>query len=102
MKYCNSNEKYLRPTLYCNSHSPEVIALANKLGAYNKSDKDFAKAAFDFAKRKKFIMQIDACIYVENRKSIALVDKLGFKMTDTKFEIFRGEKYLHNIYSLSI
>lgn len=52
MKYCNSNEKYLRPTLYCNSKSPEVIAIANKLGAYNKSDREFAEAAFDFAKRK--------------------------------------------------
>jgi hypothetical protein len=52
MKYCNSNEKYLRPTLYCNSHSPEVIALAHKLGAYEKSDREFAEAAFEFAKRK--------------------------------------------------
>jgi len=52
MKYCKSNEKYLRPTLYCNSHAPEVIALAHKLGAYKKSDKEFALAAFEFAKRK--------------------------------------------------
>jgi hypothetical protein len=52
MKYCDSNEKYLRPTLYCNSHAPDVIALANKLGAYKKSDKEFAEAAFEFAKRK--------------------------------------------------
>ena len=52
MKYCKSDEKYLRPTLYCNSHSPEVIAIAHKLGAYKKSDKEFALAAFEFAKRK--------------------------------------------------
>jgi len=52
MKYCDSNEKYLRPTLYCNSHSPDVIALAHKLGAYRKSDREFAEAAFEFAKRK--------------------------------------------------
>ena len=52
MKYCKSAEKYLRPTLYCNSHSPEVIAIAHKLGAYKKSDKEFALAAFEFAKRK--------------------------------------------------
>lgn len=52
MKYCKSNEKYLRPTLYCNSHSPEVIALAHKLGAYKKSDREFALEAFEFAKRK--------------------------------------------------
>lgn len=52
MKYCNSKKKYLRPTLYCNSHSPEVIALAHELGAYKISDKEFALAAFEFAKRK--------------------------------------------------
>jgi len=51
MKYCKSNEKYLRPTLYCNPRAPEVIALANELGAYKKSDYEFAEAAFEFVKR---------------------------------------------------
>jgi len=51
MKYCKSNEKYLRPTLYCNSRAPEVIALAHELGAYEKSDYEFAKSAFEFVKR---------------------------------------------------
>jgi hypothetical protein len=52
MKFCDSNEKYLRPTFYCNSHAPEVIALANELGAFKKTDREFAEAAFNFAKRK--------------------------------------------------
>ncbi len=52
MKYCTFNEKYLRPTLFCNSHAPEIIALAHQLGAYQKTDKEFAEAAFEFAKRK--------------------------------------------------
>lgn len=52
MKFCKKDEQYLRPTLYCNSHAPEVIALAHKLGAYKKSDREFAEAAFEFAKRK--------------------------------------------------
>ena len=52
MKFCNSNEKYLRPTLYCNCQAPEIIALANELGAYKKSDLEFAQSAFEFAKRK--------------------------------------------------
>lgn len=51
MKYCDSDEKYLRPTLYCNSKAPEIIALANHLGAFKKSDYEFAEAAFEFAKR---------------------------------------------------
>ena len=65
MKYHDSNEKYLRPTLFCNSHAPEVIALAHKLGAYKKSDREFAEAAFEFAKRKITLemMPLDA---VEN------------------------------------
>jgi hypothetical protein len=52
MKTNNSEEKYLRPTLYCNHRKPEVIALAHQLGAYQKSDRKFAEAAFEFAKRK--------------------------------------------------
>jgi hypothetical protein len=52
MKFCDSNEKYLRPTLYCNSRGPEVIAIANKLGAYKKSDYKFAETAFHFVKEK--------------------------------------------------
>jgi hypothetical protein len=51
MKYCNLNQKYLRPTLYCNSHVPEIIALACHLGAYRKSDWEFAESAFEFVKR---------------------------------------------------
>jgi Transglutaminase-like superfamily len=45
-----TKEKYLRPTLYCNPCAPEVVALANKLGAFQKSDYEFAKAAFEFTK----------------------------------------------------
>jgi hypothetical protein len=52
MKYCNSNEKYLRPTLFCDHTEPEVIALAHKLGAFKKSDREFAEAAFYLVKEK--------------------------------------------------
>jgi len=52
MKVCNSNEKYLRPTLYCDHTEPEVVALAHKLGAFKKSDAEFAEAAFHFVKEK--------------------------------------------------
>ena len=51
MKYCRQNRQYLRPTRYCNSHAPEVIALADQLGVYRKSDWDFAEASFEFVKR---------------------------------------------------
>jgi len=52
MKVCTSNEKYLRPTLFCDHTRPEIIALAHQLGAYKVSDKEFAIAAFEFSKRK--------------------------------------------------
>ena len=58
MPFCRSNERYLRPTRYCNSRAPEVIALANALGAYRKSDLEFAQAAFEFAKEK---MVLEIC-----------------------------------------
>ncbi|OYT29338.1 hypothetical protein B6U98_02620 [Thermoplasmatales archaeon ex4572_165] len=50
MKLCVSEEKYLRPTLHCDHHEPEVIALAHQLGAYKKTDKEFAEDAFHFVK----------------------------------------------------
>ena len=52
MKSPTTNEKYLRPSLWCDPTEPEVIALAHQLGAYQKSDLEFAEAAFEFAKRK--------------------------------------------------
>ena len=52
MAYCNLNKRYLRPTRYCNSRAPEVIALAHALGAFQKSDREFAEAAFEFAKER--------------------------------------------------
>ena len=52
MNFCKSNEKYLRPTLWCNCRAPEVVALANKLGAFKKTDYEFAKDAFNFVKEK--------------------------------------------------
>jgi hypothetical protein len=48
MRHCTSDEKYLRPTLYCNPREPLVIAMANELGAYEKPDYEFAEAANEF------------------------------------------------------
>jgi Transglutaminase-like superfamily len=51
MQHCTSDEKYLRPTLYCNPREPIVIAMANELGAYEKPDYEFAEAAYEFITR---------------------------------------------------
>ncbi len=58
MRYCISDEKYLRPTLYCNPHEPEVISMATKLGAYKLPDHEFAEAALKFVKHN---MQLEVC-----------------------------------------
>lgn len=52
MRHCRSNRRFLRPTRYCDSRSPEVVGLAHSLGAYQKSDAAFAQAAFAFAKEQ--------------------------------------------------
>ncbi|MCE5296089.1 MAG: transglutaminase family protein [Euryarchaeota archaeon] len=52
MRSCRSEEKYLRPTLYCDPNDPVVVALANELGAFQVSDREFAERAFAFVKDK--------------------------------------------------
>ena len=52
MKFSDSKDKYLRKTLFCDHTEPEVVALAHKLGAFKKSDRDFAEAAFNLVKEK--------------------------------------------------
>jgi [ribosomal protein S5]-alanine N-acetyltransferase len=61
------------------------------------------KAIIEFAKTSMNIRVINACIYPENKKSIHLAMRNGFVLTGaTKYEVFRGENYLHHIYSLVI
>ena len=61
------------------------------------------KAIIEFAKTRMNIRVINACIYTENKKSINLATRNGFVLTGaTDISEFRGEKYLHNIYSLVI
>ena len=60
------------------------------------------KGIIKFAEIKMDIFEINACIYVENQKSINLVEKLNFIKNGSKNEYFRGKEYLHNIYTLQI
>ena len=48
----------MRPTLYCNCRAPEIIAMANHLRAFKKSDYEFAETAFEFVKRKIILEMI--------------------------------------------
>lgn len=47
-----SNKKYFRPTRFCNPNAPEVIAVANTLGAYRLSEEDYVQSVFEFVKEK--------------------------------------------------
>ncbi|MBU3113684.1 hypothetical protein [Clostridium lacusfryxellense] len=39
---------------------------------------------------------------LENQRSIRLIENLGFVLSDSSYELFRGKEYLHNTYSLYI
>ncbi len=58
------------------------------------------KEIIQFAIDKMHIKEINACIYLDNQRSINLVENLGFILSGSSYELFRDEKYLHNIYSL--
>ncbi|MCJ7571423.1 MAG: transglutaminase family protein [Candidatus Thermoplasmatota archaeon] len=79
MKFCNLDEKYLRPTLYCDCRAPEIIALANELGAFKKSDREFAETAFEFAKRKIIleIIPLDGVVEVLQRGTGTCIHKIS-------------------------
>ncbi len=60
------------------------------------------KEIINFAKDQMYVNEIYACVSTENQKSIRLVKNLGFVLSGSSVEVFRGEKYPHNIYSLYI
>lgn len=59
------------------------------------------KVICTFARSVMKVRFINACIYIDNDKSIKLAEKLGFAFTgQIKDEIFRGERYPHKILTL--
>ena len=54
-----------------------------------------------FATDSMHVQEINAEIFVDNARSMALVKKLGFRFEGiTKDETFRGHAYRHNVYTL--
>ncbi len=64
MSYNNSDERYLRSTHFCEVNAPEIIALANELGAFKKSDREYAEAVFSFVKNniKLSFVELDGAV----------------------------------------
>ncbi|WP_346917289.1 GNAT family N-acetyltransferase [Clostridium sp.] len=54
----------------------------------------------EFAMNEMQVKEIIACIYIDNQRSISLAENLGFLLSGSSYEVFRGNKYLHNRYSL--
>ena len=52
-----------------------------------------------FAECIMLIKQIDANIFVDNIKSINLIEKFGFILTGSKNYFFRGMEYPHKVYT---
>jgi hypothetical protein len=44
------NEPYLRPTLFCDCHAPEIIALADKFRSNASNDWDYALSIYNFVR----------------------------------------------------
>ncbi|ADL50063.1 GNAT family N-acetyltransferase [Clostridium cellulovorans] len=60
------------------------------------------KEIISFAKTDMLIKEITASIYVANERAIKLIESLGFVLSDSRYEVFRKNKYLHKIYSLNL
>lgn len=58
-------------------------------------------AILNFAQKEMKIREVRAHIFIDNLKSILLVEKFGFAFNgETELCLFRDNQYLHNIYSL--
>jgi ribosomal-protein-alanine N-acetyltransferase len=58
-------------------------------------------AILPFAKNEMKVKQVRAHIYVDNPKSIRLAERFGFSFKgETEICHFRGQQYLHHIYTL--
>ena len=79
MPYNKSNERYLRPTHFCESDAPEIIALANELGAFKKSDREYAEAVFEFVKNniKLSFVGLDGAVATLKRGSGTCLHQLS-------------------------
>ena len=52
MNFCDSTDKNLRSVYLCELNAPKIIAMANKLGAFKVSNKEYAENCFSFVKNK--------------------------------------------------
>ena len=98
----DSNEKIGTCGFHCwNRENGEVELGYDLQPAYWKQGymRDALTEILNFAKENMHIEKVYAHIYPENLASVRIAEKMGFKRTGEQYyEVFRGEKYLHDIY----
>lgn len=98
----DSNEKIGTCGFHCWNHENGEVELGYDLQpAYWKQGymREALTEILDFAKENMHIEKVYAHIYPENLASVRIAEKMGFKRTGEQYyEVFRGEKYLHDIY----
>ena len=101
MKFIKSNEKYLRPTLYCNPHAKEIVALANHLGAFEKEPYEYAKDVFEFVKRNLIlqIMPLDGVVATLRRGYGTCLHKISLFIALCRAA---GLKARYKLYALAV
>jgi transglutaminase-like putative cysteine protease len=101
MKYVRSNEKYLRPTHLCNPYAKEIIAMANKLGAFKKSDREYVESAFKFVKNniKLAFVGMDREVDTLRRGSGTCIQQLSLLIALCRAA---GIKARYRLYSLAV
>jgi len=61
------------------------------------------RAILAFARDEMQVRQINACIYPDNRRSVALAEKFGFVFSGQSVTLqFRGKDYIHRIYTCTV
>ncbi len=73
----------------------ELMEIYNGKGYMSEA----VKAIINFAKTNMGVSTIKAIVYSKNQKCKKLVETIGFKIVGKEDDcIFRGEKYIHDIY----
>ncbi len=80
------DEKYLRPTRFCESNSLEIRALAHELRAETESDIKFVQAAFNWVKNKKYLVfkPISGALQIFKTKGGVCLDQLSLLTAITR------------------
>jgi [ribosomal protein S5]-alanine N-acetyltransferase len=60
------------------------------------------ETAFTFAENEMQVKEIDACIAVDNQRSIRLAESFGFVLSGATSLSFRGQNYPHHVYTLHL